>query len=223
MTQKNASGTASDGWRRPRAPVATWMARLLALTGLAMLLVDQPVARWVTSLPPWLKALAIEVSEATSPVYVLPLLLGIAIATRTYARRNRTVASVSDFFELSSGVAALLTSLLIKTMIGRARPSALGGDGFLFKPLAFEDAFASLPSTQAAVAAATTCSAAIRFPQYRAGLLGLGALICSARVIAGEHWTSDVIAGWGLGGLLALLLFRVFCPSPLRSDGAQTL
>jgi len=45
-----------------------------------------------------------------------------------------------------------------------------------------------------------------------AALLAAGVAICASRVLAGDHWASDVIAGWMLGWLatLALSRFRYF-------------
>ncbi|WP_250957355.1 phosphatase PAP2 family protein [Rhizobium sp. CG5] len=175
-----------------------------------MLLIDQPVARWVTSLPSWLQTVGIWISEATSPVFVLPLIFGTSAFALLYAKARQKPASTFGVFCLCCGVAAVLSSLLVKNIIGRARPAALHGwDTSLFKPFAFDDAFASLPSTQAAFAAAVACSAAIQFPQYRVILLTAGALTCAARIFAGEHWPSDVIAGWALGWLVTLALLKL--------------
>jgi len=188
---------------------------LLLLVALSMLLLDQPVARWVTYLAPRLRTFAMWISEATSPVFVMPLLLALSLFAMVPARGKKAPVLALGIFELRCGLVAVLSSLLVKNIVGRARPSAISGwESSLFKPLAFDDAFASLPSTQAALAAAITCSAAVHFPRYRVCLLAAGVLICVARVFAGEHWTSDVIAGWTLGWLVTLVLRRRFKQAP---------
>lgn len=205
------AGKVSKAWSTLDVPVTTRIVMLLLLVALSMLLLDQPIARWVTSLTPWARTFAIWISEAASPVFVLALLLALSIFSIVHARARQAPVPTFCVSGLSCGLAAVVSSLLIKNMIGRARPSALHGwDSWLFKPFAFDDAFASLPSAQAALAAAITCSAAVHFPRYRVCLLTTGVLICVARVFAGEHWTSDVIAGWTLGWLVTRVLRQLF-------------
>lgn len=190
--------------------------RLLSLAVLSLLIVDRPIAVGMAGLPQWFRTGAVWVSEATAPVVVLPALLCLSVFSM-FSRAARPVHKpVFAYFSLCCSMAALVSSLLVKNAIGRVRPDAAGGfDRLSFKPFAFEDAFAAMPSTQAALAAAVVCSAAICFPRQRIWLLATGALVCLSRVASGSHWTSDVIAGWTLGWLVVAAIARFF----VRSKG----
>jgi len=109
------------------------------------------------------------------------------------------------------GVAASGASWLLAGAVGflfyRARPFVDGG----FVAILQHAPDPSFPSTHASVFFAL--SAIVCFYNKKAGIVFLigAVLISAARVFCGVHWPSDVLAGMGLGVLLALLVHLVPC------------
>jgi membrane-associated phospholipid phosphatase len=99
---------------------------------------------------------------------------------------------------LFTGLVAMSASLVLKMMIGRARPGA-GPDPLAFAPGALDRAFQSLPSSSSAVAAALAVGLARWRPSLTAPAVAALIAICAERVLSRSHWPSDVIAGVVLG------------------------
>ncbi|MCM2477326.1 phosphatase PAP2 family protein [Rhizobium sp. CG5] len=194
--------------------------RLFSLAVFSMLILDRPLALAVSDLPHWFRTAASWISGLAAPVVILPFLFGLWLSGVLFGGASAPRRPAFGLFSLCCSLAAVASSLLVKNIVGRARPdSTHDWDRLLLRPFAFDDAFASIPSTQGAFAAAVTCSAAICFPQHRICLLTVGALVCASRVVVGEHWTSDVIAGWAMGWLLTLAMLRLFRTSSEHQDG----
>jgi membrane-associated phospholipid phosphatase len=63
----------------------------------------------------------------------------------------------------------------------------------------------SFPSGHAATGAAAACALIAVAPQLAPVWIGMAALMAASRVYVGVHWPSDVLAGIGLGVVLATL------------------
>lgn len=191
-----------------------------ALTGFAALVVDRPVGLWLELREPWTRPEAVWIGSAavTIPIVVLTaaaLVLGMGFIVRMCLGRVEAIerARRGSTLVLAAAAASLL-SMPLKHLIGRARPLVMN-DPFLFQPLTVHDVLTAFPSSQAALAGALATALSVTFPRFRTGIWMVGLFICGSRVLAGAHWVSDVVAGWSLGMVAALLLWRrVFQPSP---------
>lgn len=96
----------------------------------------------------------------------------------------------------------------LKVAIDRQRPS------FALHPVVTHSS--SFPSGHAANSMATLVAVALFAvpPRRRSAALAIAVLTSLAigitRPLLGVHWPSDVIAGWALGGTIALLGYRLF-------------
>lgn len=108
------------------------------------------------------------------------------------------------FVMLAGGVGgALVANLVLKGLFARARPS-------LFYPLVHETSY-SFPSGHAMVSSAFVCTIILlvwrtpyRWPAVILGFL-LTFLIGLSRIYLGVHYPSDVLAGWCVGLVWAVL------------------
>lgn len=177
-----------------------------------MIWVDGPVADWVATR-------AIRLADSTGVFSIMLIGLGavwvaaavmVALAVPARPTRLRSadplkLSGRTATLVLGSAAASLGAATLLKHLIGRMRPSAPGADAWRFEPLSIDDRFAALPSAQAACVAAIVLSLAVQLPRWRLPLVASGAAACLARVLAGAHWPSDVVAGWVLGAAMVLV------------------
>ncbi len=106
----------------------------------------------------------------------------------------------------SGGIANLL-----KVIFARWRPAAwIEGEHFGFEWFESGWTRASFPSGHATTAGAAALICALWFPRLKWWIVGLGASIAATRVILGMHYTSDVLAGWALGGLCVIIALRIW-------------
>ena len=98
---------------------------------------------------------------------------------------------------------------IIKIPIGRARPKLMENLGPIhFEPFSIGYDFASMPSGHSTTMGAVTLAAALWFPKMRWLILPLGFLLAATRIAAQAHYPSDVVSGFALGFLVALLFAR---------------
>ena len=148
-----------------------------------------------------------------SATYYLFALFGLML---TWSR-DRSAARSLVFFLLAITVAGLLVNLF-KVVLGRPRPELFLSDGaWGFFQFAFagglDGAYKQLafPSGHATHMAAVGMSLALLFPRYRYFFLGYAVLVGISRVVLIQHFPGDVVAGWTLGALTALVVYdRMF-------------
>ncbi|MCK9450573.1 MAG: phosphatase PAP2 family protein [Bacteroidales bacterium] len=126
----------------------------------------------------------------------VPLLGGMYLVGRSKDNCQLQEAALAGFqaFLLSAGAA-----YIVKSLSGRARPLSADDPYLWTGPFSGNDAFPS-GHTARAFAVATVVSA--YFPDnfwVGFGAYGLAALTASGRLLSGEHWPSDVVAGAALG------------------------
>jgi undecaprenyl-diphosphatase len=173
----------------------------------------------VRGLPDWLVVSldrATDFGKALSLLIALALVLaGLAlVASPALSRTARgVVAAVAvrlGFLLLAIGLPGLVF-LVVKHVVGRARPLVEGAaDPFLYRPLAWQWEYASLPSGHAVDAFAIAMALGALWPRLRALLWTYACVIAVSRVVLRSHFPSDVAAGAVIGVVGALLVREWF-------------
>ena len=140
-----------------------------------------------------------------------PYLIALAVlypALRFSLRR--AAAAKRALFVIAAIVVSGLTVDLLKPIVARWRPKAFLADpsqyGFaFFKTARIHNSF---PSGHATTALAVACALALLFPRLRVLWLVAAAVVASSRVIIGEHYPGDVLAGAWFGVVITLALSR---------------
>ena len=140
--------------------------------------------------------------------------LALVLRKRHVGFRNSAayglIASTIVFVFVSVGGAGLIANLA-KNIIGRARPRLFESMGPLeFKLFAFDSDYASFPSGHATNIFAFATVIAILWPRGRVLLYTLAAWIAASRVLIGEHYFTDVVAGAILGTAFPYLVRERF-------------
>ena len=110
-----------------------------------------------------------------------------------------------------ASLGAGLAADVIKLLVSRTRPNALGAeiDAFAgtfvswFPLLTGTSAVQSFPSAHAATAAGLAIGLSTWFPKGRTLFLALATLTCASRMCVGAHYLSDVLVGAALGIVVA--------------------
>lgn len=214
-----AAGAAGPPWTGARIVLSLSVA--FALTGLAMLFVDAPLARAVARLPEWVPASVAAATDDFKGAYFMALALAVAALSMLgsfgtsgeLSRRLRALAGNAAFV-FAATLAALVVASLLKFAFGRARPELLAVEGpHAFVPFSTATAFTSFPSgeTMMAVAFFGAC-ARLALPHvgkaWAAGIAAPALLLAASRPIVGAHYLSDVLAGILLAGTLVVCLDR---------------
>ncbi len=100
-----------------------------------------------------------------------------------------------------------LLVLLVKGMVGRARPYHVDGGDMFFHPFAFRPEFASWPSGHATTVFAFAMALGLIWPRSRRVLFPLAALTAYSRLALGVHYTGDVVMGAIVGVIGASLVY----------------
>ncbi len=115
------------------------------------------------------------------------------------------------FFFFYAVAGSGLIAILLKNLIGRARPTQYEQVGTWAFSL-FDDFYhyASLPSGHATTAGALTVGFGLLFPRLWPLAAICGILVAISRLVLGVHYPSDVFAGVLFGGLFTLVLARYY-------------
>ena len=153
--------------------------------------------------PAWVQQSAIDLSALGG--FTLLWLFGLAGGGYLLLRRRRAEAG----WLAASLVGASIFDTTLKSIFHRARPEVV--------PHLAVVSNASFPSGHAMISAAVYLSLGLMLAEADPRRLGRGylmafasllvLLIGASRVYLGVHWPSDVVAGWCLGGVWALLVF----------------
>lgn len=168
----------------------------------AALIVDQRVFDWLSTglVQHWI-ARAVAIAAAPGPYLIVLAILA------SFPNRRRLYAGFLVPVLVSTGALHLL-----KWAIGRARP--LVGDGaFHFAPFAGTHPYDSFPSGHALGAGVLALLLGTYFPRARWVFYGLAVLIGLERMVTKWHYTSDVLAGYALAGLIVFGFRRLLGPA----------
>jgi undecaprenyl-diphosphatase len=197
---------------------SSWIvaAVFLTLVPVTMILIDDRVSAAVRALPTPLVEIFNEVTDFGKSGWLLfPLgfsLLVLALAPQS----QRPIASVSACLAVRVGFlfAAIslpgLFTLVVKQLIGRARPQAALAHALDFHPLVLQAQYMSLPSGHSTTAFAAAAAISALWP--RMGWLGwsYAILIGASRVLVNAHYPSDVVASAVIGVVGALAVREYF-------------
>jgi membrane-associated phospholipid phosphatase len=177
---------------------------------LSMAFLDQPVHELAAGLPQWLiDGFYVITDFGRSGWILVPVgaLIGAValVASPTLDRMSRGALAMAvtrlGYVFLAVGVPGLAVTI-VKRLIGRVRPSALGP--FAYEPFSWRPDFASFPSGHATTAFAALVAIGFLFPRARPLLWVYALFIAASRIIVGEHYPSDVIAGAAFGAFGAV-------------------
>lgn len=106
-----------------------------------------------------------------------------------------------------------ITVLIIKGIIGRARPKLFETEGpFGFNMFSFQSQYASYPSGHTTTAFALAVAITLLYPRTAYVALPLAILAGFSRTVVGAHYIGDVFAGATLGSVMAILVYRWLAP-----------
>ncbi len=197
---------------------------MTALAGLALVatcaaaMLDAPLHLLATQSQLWVFQFLRTVTDAAkSQWYLVPAaLLVLVIGCMNWALLDRRLRATlarhyaDAAFVFVSIAGAGIAVNIVKQIVGRARPWSFAETGpFAFHPLQFDHAFQSFPSGHSTDAGAIAMVLMLFFPRWRVAAFGLLFLLAFARVPAGAHYPSDVVAGFACGLLFTLWLARL--------------
>jgi membrane-associated phospholipid phosphatase len=195
-------------WRRLKIHAAI----AICAVALSMLWLDTPMHKFAAGLPPWLVDAAYEITDfgrsgwILAPVGTLIVLIAF-LASPALDHMSRAVLAIAiarlSYVFVAVGLPGLV-STVVKRLIGRVRPSAVGP--FAYEPFSWRPEYASFPSGHATTAFAALVAFGIIFPRFRPVLWIYALLIAASRVVVSAHYPSDVIAGAAFGAFGALLV-----------------
>ncbi len=140
----------------------------------------------------------------------------VAIAVQRKAKsaslalHARVLAERAIFFFVTIATSGIICQV-IKHLIGRARPRFLSEFGaYHFVGPSFRSGIDSFPSGHTTTVFAAAVVFSLFKPSWRAGFFAVAAVIGLARILAGAHYPSDVLAGATLGSAVASFLGRSF-------------
>jgi undecaprenyl-diphosphatase len=188
---------------------------LLPLAGFivaAMIWLDVPTMRGADTLSPRFREIVNELTDFGRGVWpltplVVVFLTGTVLLLPRLSFMSRGVLAAALIKVGYMFVAIALTGLadsIIKRIIGRVRPSALGA--FAYEPFSWRSEYASFPSGHSANVFATLVAVGLIFPRARPLLWVYAVGIAASRVIVGSHFVSDVVAGAAFGAFGALVI-----------------
>ena len=152
-------------------------------------------------------------------------LVAIAVQRRaespSLALQARVLAERAIFFFVAIATSGI-TCQVIKHLLGRARPRFLSQFGaYHFPGPSFRSGIDSFPSGHTTTVFAAAVVFSLFKPSWKAGFFAVAVAIGLARILAGAHYPSDVVAGATLGSAMASFLGRGFRNRGLLFDAGR--
>jgi undecaprenyl-diphosphatase len=142
--------------------------------------------------------------EAASNRAILLAIAGLAAIYAAFRSVHRWLAAI--LIVAAIGAADLTSVRALKPLVARARPCQELRD--VRAPLEC-GAGKSFPSAHAADSAAAATVFAWALPRFSVLGIAIAAVVGFSRVYLGEHWPSDVVAGWILGTAIGILVIFI--------------
>ncbi len=204
-------------WPASTRALAIAAAVVLAVLLICIVFIDGPVARAVSHAPPWVVWPFQQITDfGLSGWFLWPLgllFLALAALPPLTGFSQAVLAAVMvrvGFLFLAIGVPGLTVSI-VKRLIGRARPLAIGHiDPFAFAPFIWRPDYASLPSGHATTAFSVLVAFGTLWPRARTALLLYALAISLSRVMVMAHYPSDVLAGAVVGSAGVIMVRSYF-------------
>lgn len=203
----------TGAWWWCAAFLAGWAALLgMVLTSEGLTEDDGPVLRWLvqhrsSGWTRFFKAVSGTVPDGGAAMLATALVAVVALRSRSVRPIGVLVAAVAG---------AGLLSVLVKDVVGRARPATatmLGapesGPGF---PSAHTLVFTALAGAVALVVWRATASAGVRAVSLAGAVVTSGAMGVS-RLYLGDHWCTDVLASYALAGAVLAAVAALVRPA----------
>ena len=195
-------------WRR----YAPYLPPLAAFLVAAMLWLDVPVMHGADLLRPGFREFVNELTDFGRGVWPLTPLIVLLLAGMVLllprlplmARGALTAAIIKVGYMFVAIALTGLADSIIKRIIGRVRPSALGA--LAYEPFSWRSEYASFPSGHSANVFATLVAVGLILPWARPLLWVYAIAIAASRVIVGSHFLSDVVAGAAFGAFGAIVI-----------------
>ncbi|MEA2992294.1 MAG: hypothetical protein QOD40_1214 [Alphaproteobacteria bacterium] len=215
-------------FRPPRVPARRWWplwpltGRIVLSAALAILIVAATMIfmdAWAITearrSPGWVIKVFAEITDfGKSGWFLWPLgillLMIAATASPALPRFSQLLVSAVvvrfGFLFIAIGLPGLFDTIL-KRVIGRGRPFVPTiADPYVYKPFAWEPAYASMPSGHATTAFAAAVAIGVVWPRARPVMWVYAVVIAISRVVITAHHPSDVIAAAVVGTVGALLV-----------------
>ncbi|MEQ8447390.1 MAG: phosphatase PAP2 family protein [Pelagibacterium sp.] len=208
--------------RHRQAKVLFWwpLWTIIGLLVLAVML-DGPVTEALRNWPSGERAFFRFITDLGKSDWLLvpTLVAGLACAAAlrlrlsySWAWAARGIVAISGYIFASIAISGLVT-VVIKRIIGRARPMYLEDLGVLhFQPFDLLDwSFHSFPSGHATTAVAfALVLRTLTNRRFHGWLIAFGFAIGLSRIVVGDHYLSDVIAGSFVGLASAIVVRDYF-------------
>jgi lipid A 4'-phosphatase len=208
-----------------------WAAAFVLAEAIAMIWIDRPVADFFHDDSGWLQAFfdAVQNFGLGYPYLVLSALAFVFLRwggawsrLRPWAERMRALAFIPGFIFTAVATSGLLVDLL-KVLLGRTRPKLLFASGtYDFTWFGLRADHWSFPSGHAATAAALMTALWCLWPRPLWLYVAAAGLVAASRVITGEHYLSDVIAGAAIAVVATRVVATWLAPHRDVAGGAQT-
>lgn len=147
------------------------------------------------------------------PSAILLILATIAASKTEQIKHRAALHHLANIFTFifASVATAGITALLLKNIIGRARPKHFDLVGsFHFSPLTFDSSFASFPSGHATTSFAFAAALCFLMPKYKYTALSIAFWITLSRFLIGAHYLTDIMIGSLLGIITVIYSRRYF-------------
>jgi membrane-associated phospholipid phosphatase len=206
--------TPAPAWTGCVGFVVAWAALLaMVQTGRGLARDDAPVLGWVVGHRTGaLSSLFEAVSDTAVDGVAAVLSAGVVLLVAVRARSPRPVLTLG-----ASVVGAVVLAELVKAVVHRARPAPatmLGvpetGSGF---PSAHTLVLTALAGAVALVLWRATASAVLRALAVTAAVVA-SAVMGASRLYLGDHWLTDVLAGYALAGAVLTAVAALTRPGP---------